>query len=128
MIAQHFSMRKGINMEKFRTISFHEHKFQYRSRVNNKHHILAESRGGKSTTRNLLTIEKFRHQALHYTFGLRTIKESADFLLKVKSFGNSMYGREAYYLLFGERTFKEASQLLYRLDSLKRHQTNNDYH
>jgi len=121
-------MRKGIDMEKFRTISIHEHKFQYRSRVTNKHHILAESRGGKSTTQNILNIEKFRHQALHYIFQNRTIKESADFLLKVKSFGNSVYGREAYYLLFGERTFEEASKLLYRLDSLKRHQTEQSYH
>jgi len=115
-------------MKKGRTVSYHEHKFQYRSSVINKHHILPESRGGQNTTRNLLNIEMFRHQALHYIFQLRTIKESADFLLKVKSFGNSLYGREAYYLLFRERTFKEASQLLYRLDSLKRHQTNKDYH
>lgn len=108
---------------KGRTVSYHEHKFQYRSTRTNKHHILAESRGGQKTTQNLLTIEIYRHQAFHYIFGLRTLKESAEFLLKVRSFGKSVYGYEAYHLLFGERSFAEASELLLRLDSLKRHQT-----
>lgn len=108
---------------KGRTISYHEHKFQYRSTRTNLHHIKPHCQGGKDNIQNLLTIEIYRHQAFHYIFGLRTLKESAELLLKVKSFGRSIYGMEAYHLLFGERSFAEASELLLRLDSLKRHQT-----
>ncbi len=109
---------------KGRTISYHEHKFQYRSCRTNLHHILAESRKGQKTTQNLLMIEVYRHQAFHYLFDLRTLKEASDLLLKVKSFGRSIYGREAYRILFGDMTFKQASELLLRTHRAKQRQSN----
>lgn len=106
------------------TVSYHEHKFQYRSCRTNKHHILPEARKGQKTIQNLLVIEVYRHQAFHYLFHQRTLVEAAQCLLKVHSFNSrGYYGAEAYRLLFGERSFEEASELLLRLDSLKRHQT-----
>jgi len=110
---------------KGRTVSYHEHKFQYRSCRTNKHHILAESRGGQKTTRNLLTIEIFRHQAFHYLFQHRTLQEAAEYLITVKSFNRrNYYCQEAYYLLFGEKTFIEAAELLYRTHRAKQRQSN----
>ena len=114
---------------KGRTISYHEHKFQYVAGRVNYHHILPQSRGGQKTTRNLLCIDVFKHQAWHYIFGTMTILEASLYLLTVKGFNSHRdYSREAYHLIFGYRTFKETSKFLERLDSLKCHQTNQSYH
>ena len=41
----------------------------------NHHHLTPRSRGGKSTSKNLLLIDIEKHQCWHKIFGLKTIEE-----------------------------------------------------
>ena len=56
--------------------------FYKRSRKINRHHILARSRRGTKTARNLIRLDINRHAAFHLLFGTRTFKEAAQVLIR----------------------------------------------
>jgi hypothetical protein len=47
-----------------------------------KHHILAKARGGTRHPNNILRLDERRHQAFHFLFGNRTLKEAAAVLIR----------------------------------------------
>jgi hypothetical protein len=49
-----------------------------------RHHILPQSRGGGGTPDNIWMLPRYKHDAWHSLFGLRTIDEAIGFLKELK--------------------------------------------
>ena len=52
----------------------------------NRHHLVPKSRGGNARPGNLLLIDIEKHRCWHQLFGLRTIDEVIELLLRVRRF------------------------------------------
>jgi hypothetical protein len=50
----------------------------------NYHHLRPKSKGGSSTTSNLLLIDIERHRAWHEIFGLKTLPEVINLLIRIE--------------------------------------------
>ncbi len=59
----------------------------------NRHHIKAKARGGKDYSRNIIFLDRNRHEAFHFLFGLMTFKEAGNLLLKAHRIKRRFYGR-----------------------------------
>ena len=55
-----------------------------RLRGRNKHHIVAKSRGGRTTRSNVLLLDIERHEAYHKLFGNRDLGEAVELLLRIR--------------------------------------------
>ena len=54
----------------------------------NRHHILAKSRKGKRTKKNLILLDENRHAAFHLLFGTKTFLEVAQLLVRTHNTKN----------------------------------------
>lgn len=58
-----------------------------------KHHILPQSRGGNSDPANILYLPRFKHDAWHALFGLRTIDEAIGYLKELRERRQAVWRR-----------------------------------
>jgi len=101
------------------------HQFRYKAGVKNKHHILKPNRGGMTIDYNLLKIDVLKHDAFHYIFKEKTLREviallkrkrdNKDFLRSIKK----EYKHAAFRLLFGNKRIDEIIHLLQRVQRAK---------
>ena len=61
-----------------------EHQFKVRAGFKTTHHIRPRSRGGESTSSNLIQLDAYRHNAWHLLFSNLTIDEVITLLEKLK--------------------------------------------
>lgn len=60
------------------------HCFKKRAGFNDKHHLKPREQGGQSIQSNLLTIDVYRHDAIHLIFGNKSLDEIIALLQRVK--------------------------------------------
>jgi len=53
-------------------------------RKRNRHHLIPKSRGGSKSKRNLLLMKIIRHNEWHKIFGLMTLDEVIELLIRVR--------------------------------------------
>lgn len=80
-----------------------------------RHHILAKSRGGKSSPSNLLKLWADRHAAWHNCFGHRTIGE----ILFNFHLCYSLRNPVKWKLVFGNKSYDDCMALLLRVSLFK---------
>jgi len=54
----------------------------------NRHHILAKSRKGTKTPKNMILLDENRHASYHLLFGTKTFLEVAELLIRTHNFKN----------------------------------------
>ena len=62
--------------------------FLKRKGKTNRHHILAKSRKGKRTPKNMILLDENRHASYHLLFGTKTFLEVAQLLIRTHNFKN----------------------------------------
>jgi hypothetical protein len=77
-------------------MSYAKRNFQERAGWQNRHHMLAKSRHGSWSEKNILMMDERRHSAYHLIFSLMTFLEAAELLVRCHCMKNKLNHKEEF--------------------------------